>query len=233
MSDRTTISPSIHEACIRKYTLPGSDDPVLTGLIAAVQTTREHCEKARDITAKILSNPMATPPANHRKARDVGYELQQRALLELDNATKAALAEIAALRKRTAGPPGATDLVTETKQRELRERLSLLSEAKRREIIANAIRDDDDLLVGAVLGASAWLSGLLDSDRLMVQHTWQQKHHAGDVDRAARLEKAVADARRAGTLTIGFIAGLTNLEMIEEAAALEAKAKEALAAADV
>jgi hypothetical protein len=62
----------------------------------------------------------------------------------------------------------------------------------------------------------------------MSRNTWARKHHAANLDRAERLEKAIADTQRAESLTIQFVDQLTNEKLIREAEAKERAAAAAL-----
>lgn len=225
-----TLSPSVHEATIKRH-MSGDEDAAMQALHDAVKLAREMASKAAQTTEIVLRNKLDTEPQRHRKARAASFELIERATKALDDAVKSAQREIATIKARTKGPPPARDLLTETRQRELRERLSALPDDKRRTIIADAIKSDNDLLVGAVLNAPPWLSAMGESEMTLVRHNWATKHFAADLDRAERLQKALVDAERAGTLSISFVDSLTNAQLIEQAESTEKKAAEALAAA--
>ena len=225
-----TLSPSVHESVIKRH-MTGDDDPVLGSLFDAVKLAREMSGKAAKTTASVLQNKLETEAARHRKARAAGFALLENATAALDAAVKSAEKETAAIKARTAGPPVTRDLVTETRQRELRERLSLLPEERRKAIIAQAVSADDDLLVAAVLAAPGWLSGLTDTDLAMVRHNWASRRYAPDLERLERLGKAIIDAQRAGQQAMGFVDSLTDAELISAAEASEKEANDALAAA--
>lgn len=225
-----TLSPSVHEATVRRH-MSGDDDPAMQALHDAVKLAREMATKAAQTTDVVLRNTLETAPQRHRKARAASFELIERATKALDDAVKTAQKDIAAIKTRTKGPPPSKDLLTETRQRELRERLAMLPDERRKAIISDAIKTGDDLLVGAVLNAPHWLSSLGESEMTLFRHNWAVKHFAADLDRAERLQRALADAERAGTLSISFVDSLTDAELIERAESTEKKAAEALAAA--
>lgn len=127
-------------------------------------------------------------------------------------------------------PLAAKDIVIETRQRELRERLSMLTEDRRKAIIAEAIKSDDESLVFAILSAPAWLSGITDAELALHRNNWASKHFAGKLDRVSRLSKAVEDANRAGSLAVSFVDGLTDAKLVENAEVMEKQATAALAA---
>lgn len=230
---KASLSPSVHEAMIKRHMVSDDDDPILTALFEGVKLAREMASKAAQTTDAVLANKLETEAARHKKARAATFTLLERATTALDEAVTAAQKEIATIKTRLCGPPPAKDLITETRQRELRERMSMLPEERRKAIIIHAINSDDDLLVGAILNAKSWLSGLSDSEVLLCRHNWATKRYPADVERLDRLEKAMGDTHRAGQQAISFIDSLTDANLIAGAEASEKKASDALAAAKV
>jgi hypothetical protein len=225
-----SLSPTVHEATVKRHMIEDTDDSVLQSLFDAVKQTRELATKAAATTDVVLKNTMRTEAARHKDARAANFTLLQRATQSLDDAVKAAQAEIALMRTKVKGPAPAKDIVAETKQREMRERLSILPEDRRKAIIANAIKSGDDTLVAAVLNSDAWLSGLSDSELALHRNSWASKHFAGDLDRLERLNKAVEDANRAGSVAISFVDGLTDADLVANAEQMERQASAALSA---
>jgi hypothetical protein len=209
------------------------DDPILQALHDAVKLTREMATKAEATATAVLRNEMKTLPQRHRESRVATFALLEKATLALDGATKAAQSEIAAINAKVKGPASAKDLVGETKQREMRERLSMLSEDRRKTIIGNAIASNDEVLICAILSAPAWLSGLTDPELSLHRNNWASKHFSADLDRVGRLSRAVEDTRRAGSLAIQFISNLTDAALVDKAEAMERQANDALARAAV
>jgi hypothetical protein len=207
-----------------------ADDPVMNDLFASVRQTRELMTKAAATTEIVMKNTMHTEARRHKDARAAGLELFKRAAQGIDAAVKSAQAEIAAIHAKTKGPPASKDIFSETKQREIRERLSMLPAERREQIINSAIKNDEPLLLGAVLNSDAWLSGLTDNELALHRHSWASKNHAADLDRMSRLSKAVADANRAGSVALTFVDGLTDAELVAKAEHMEKQATAALAA---
>ena len=123
--------------------------------------------------------------------------------------------------------------MTQMRQRELRERLLALPAEQRKTVMLDAIKNNDDVLVGVVLGVSAWEIGMSDADLALLRQSWAVKNYASELSRMDRIAKAVEDAQRAGTVALEFVSQLTDAEMIEAAAASEKTANAALAAARV
>jgi hypothetical protein len=223
------LSPSVNEKMISRH-YSDSDDPILIGLHDTVKLTREMALKAQETANAVLANTMSTPAANHKKARDAGFALLEKATTAIDAANKAANSELAALRTRVTAPLVSKDSLTLMRQAELRERLAALPADQRKTVAQEAIKNNDDVLLGAILNAGAWELGMSDSDHAMLRHSWASKNYAPELSRIDRVTKAVADAQRAGTVALDFVNGLTDAELIESATSSEKKANAALQA---
>lgn len=225
-------SPTINEKLIERHLKPDDDDPILREMVAAAKLARENADKAKALTAAVMKNTLKTEAARHKEARTAGWKLTEKATLALDAARKAAVDKIEVIKNRTKGPTVTRDLVTETRMRELRERLSLLPKERRDAILHEAVANDDELLVAAVLSVQSWLSGMSDAEVGMVRHAWVQKHFAADVDRMQRLGRAIEDVDRIGTIVNGYVDKLTDLNLVAEAERAERAAAEALKSLD-
>jgi hypothetical protein len=224
------LSPTVHEATIARHIVKDADDPTLQSLHDAVKQTRELATKAAATTDIVLKNEMRTMAARHKDARAASFELLKRATQSIDAAVQSAQAEITAIKSKLKGPPPSRDRAIESRQAELRERLAMLPEDRRKAIIEDAIKTDDQLLLGAVLHGYAWECGMSDPEISIVRHNWASKHHAADLDRLERLSKAVDDANRAGSVALAFVDGLTNADLVAKAEHMEKQATAALAA---
>jgi hypothetical protein len=222
-----TLSPSVHEMTVARHMKDDTDDPVMRAMFESVKLTREECTRAAATTQAVMDNPLKTEAQRHQQARDAGFQLLDRASRAIDAALKKADDEIRALQDRVKGPPAAREQLTEMRQQELRSRLTQLTADKRIEIVNDAIKNDNDLIVGAVLNQPAFVSGLDETDLGMMRHNWALRKHAPELDRLERIRKARIDVQRAGTLALSFVDALTDAELIADA---EAKAKAATAA---
>ena len=173
---------------------------------------------------------MRTEAARHRDARAAWFALIERASKPIDEALKVALAEIADIKAKVRGPAASRDSTILTRQAELRERLAQLPEDRRKSIINRAIKEIDDLILGAVLHGYLWECGRISSEIDVVRHNWASKHFAADLDRMERLSKAIEDTKRAGTVAISFVDGLTDADLVAKAEVMEKQATAALAA---
>ena len=143
------LSPSIHEGVISQY-IRGQADSAVTTLHDAVKATRQACSKATDVTEKVLRNEMKSC-GRHREARDAGFSLLEVATRQLDEATKAAEREMAAIKTKIKGPPAPKDAVGELRAQFMLTRLAGKKPEERRAILAKAVAEDQDQLVAAVL----------------------------------------------------------------------------------
>ena len=229
---KATLSPSVHESVIRRHFSKDDDtDSILNALHDGVRMAREMSNKAAAMTAAVLDNQLETEPQRHRKAREAGFALIERASKALDEALKAAQSEIKSIKERVSGPPQTKDMIVEQRQRELRERLAALPKERQSAILFEAVAHDDDNLIGAVLAVPVWMLALSKPEIDMVRLRWAQKKYPQDLDRLERIGKAVADAQRAGQQSIGFVDSLTDAALIAEAELGEKRSAEALAAA--
>lgn len=221
---QATLSPSIHEKTVERHFVRDQDDPVLTGLHAATKAMRETCERAAKMRDQVLANTLKTEAARHRQARMVSFEMLKKATEVVDEAVKAAQAEIGLLRSRCSGPAPVKDTIAEMRQRELRDKFAALPEERRRMVVAEA----DEAVVAALLAVPPWVVGMTTADLDMVRNAWARRRHPADLDRVARLEAALEDVKRAGSLGVTFVDELTNEKLVSEAERLEAAADAAL-----
>jgi hypothetical protein len=225
----TALSPSVHEATVRRH-MTDDDDPILQALHDAVKQTRVFVTQAQAVTATVMKNTMRTEGARHKAARDAGFELLERGNQLIHDAVMAANAEISAIQAKVKGPSQSKDVISASRQKEMRERLSMLPPERRQAIIQAGIRNNEETLISAVLNSDAWLSGLTDGELALHRNNWATKNFGADLDRKERLAKAIADANRAGTIAISFVEGLTQADLVEKSEALEREANAALAA---
>lgn len=225
-----TLSPTLNEAIIKRH-MVDDDDAILKSLHDAVKTARECAAKAGATTEIVLRDITKTEATKHRAARGAGFDLLQRGTVLIDQAVQAAKAEIETIQSKLGGPAVSRDPTIIARQKDLRDRLSQLPADRRASIINEAVAGDDQLLVGALLRAYYWESGFASESELeRVRHNYASKHHAADLNRKERLEKAITSATQAGAAAINYIDGLTNAELVAKGEAAEKEAALALAA---
>jgi hypothetical protein len=230
MSKVVPLTPSINEKLIERH-LGNDDDPVINELVAAAKLAREHCAKASEVTDAVLQNEMVTLAARHKRARDATFELLHKVTLAIDASAGAAKAEIEKLRTKLKGPVPTRDPVRLARERELRERFAALPAERRQALIDDAINQNHEQLVAAVLSAYPWELGMAPSDHEMLRSFWARKNHPAELARMDRLQKAMDDATMIGGLALKHVDQLTNAALVKSAETSEKAATEALAKA--
>lgn len=233
------VPASMHEAMIERHfandptTGTSVPDNHLQALKDAMQSARLNAERARDLTLAVMKNKMMTVPARHREAKEKSWKVTEAATLKLDAARRAAEAEVKAVTARINAPPKPTDTTGAGIAAEVRGRLAQMSPDGRRQALQTALSAGDDVVLGAALHGPALLSGMTDPTELNEwRMRWQLARHPGEVDRIARLGKALVDIERAGSLLVAFTGSLTDSSIIAAAEASEREAAEATAAVD-
>ena len=97
-------------------------------------------------------------------------------------------------------------------------------------MLSTALAEDDDALIGAVIDQPAPISGITKARQQLLHGAWRTKRHGPDLDRIDRIQKAMNDLDRAGELTIKYASSLSDLKLVERAAASEAAVAAALKA---
>ena len=203
-------------------------DATLTGLEDAMRLARSNAERAGRATAAILSNEMKTMPARQKQAKDENWRLFETASRQLDAAHAGATRAVEEQRKAIHGPARRGDPADVILEGEIRSRLAGMTPDDRRAMLSKALASGDDAVVGAALAGPAMLSGMEDSaEREELRQRWQNARHPAEVDRLARLERALSDVERAGGLLVNYVMGLTDAEIIGRAERLEQEANAA------
>ena len=227
-------SPSIHEDLVSRHlarderTREEVPDPVVYKLRDAVGAARQAAERANRVADAIMANEMQTVPARHRDTKNQCWKIAEPALRTLDAAMGTCRRELEVLTQHVATPPRPTDPAGYFLASEVRQRLAGLPDADREKAIASALAGGDDALVGAVIGASPFLSGVTKARQDALLGAWQRLRHGPVLDRIERLKKALADTERAGSLTLAYTSSLSNASIVRQAEASEARVAAAL-----
>jgi hypothetical protein len=204
-------------------------DPALSALHGAMLAARQAAERAHTLAEAVMRNEMLTIPARHRQAKEQGWKLIEGASRKIDAARATALAELERLRAATV-PPRPRDTAGLLLAGEVRARLAGMSREARRDLLNAALLRADDVVVGAALGGPAMLSGMDDPGELEdLRERWRLARFPAEVDRIARLERAVADVERGGSQLVRFGTMLADPEVIARAEASERQAQAAMA----
>lgn len=175
----------------------------------------------------ITSDEMSMPMARAKRARDMGFSRLRAINQRIDSAVTLAKAERDAILEKIAAPPEPKTFSKDTVAQGTRDGLLRLSPKARAKALSEAVEAGDDVTVGAVLNAPNVASGISRSEHDMLRATWQRRRFPFEVDRAARLDRAMDDLTNAGSAMINFVSSLTNSERIAAAEESERKAREA------
>lgn len=218
-----TLSPSVHEEVILRHrgrdarTGQTLDDHHIGLLADALRAQRIGGERAARIAEAIMANEMITVPARHRQIARETWRAVETSLRQTDSALTLTRAEIRSIRERTRAPAPPRDGPGAMLASEIRSRLASMSPKTRQAALDAALADGDDVVLGAALCGPAMLSGLGRAELEMLRSRWQRARHGDDVDRADRLEAAVADAVQAGQILIRHTNSLSRADIVQAA----------------
>jgi hypothetical protein len=213
----------------QNFTTLGDDhqnDPVVVVMRDALGNA--HASWTATLTGhkKVMSDPLNTPLRNMQRSSDAAAKRQDEALRRLDAAVERGRREIEAIDEavnRVPDPPPSyvVRMVSET--------MRGLSQKERGEAIAEALRDGDTEMLGAVLFCGpAKCYGLTKSERDLFRRQYQQTAYPDALKRRAALERSVELLKRGGTSLMESNAKLFDRAKLDEAAALSQAAAEAL-----
>ncbi len=203
-------------------------DPALDALKAAAAYGRETGAGILSAHNAIMADQMAMPMAREKRARDMADKKRLAITLRIDSAVSRAKAERDAILEKITAPPKPKDNADVIIAQDTRAGLLRLSSSKARAAaLSDAMKSGDDVTVAAVLNAPSVASGLSKAELEMLRATWQRRRFPLEVDRAARLDRAMDDLTNAGSALINVINSLTDSERIAAAEASEREARRA------
>lgn len=163
------------------------------------------------------------------QAKDEAWLDVEPAAKKIDGARRAAEAAARAIREAISAPPRKADASATILDGEIRRWLSGLNTEQRSLALNKAIETGEDAIIAAVLAGPPALSGMADHREADdYRLAWQLARYPAEMDRLSRLEKAVADTERAGSLLIGFMGQLTDSDVLAKAEESERAATAAL-----
>jgi hypothetical protein len=194
-------------------------DPALDVLASAMKSARGLAEQIEAANLSIMADMTNSPQANGIRLKETALKLAQRATEALDAGRARALEEVGKIDRSMAVEPP-KDAV------EIRAVLRTMSDTQRAKALS------DDVLLAAALSAHPMLSGIDGpAQRAMLLSRYQNDRYPEQVERKARLGKALADLERGGSALIQFVAGVTAAPEIQKAEAAANRAKEAVQSA--
>ncbi len=203
-------------------------DAAISAMEGSMKAAAE--EMQRVVAVAATRDPTVTVEAHALRVRDAALKAAERAAQRLDAAREAALADVARIQAETSAPPAPRDSVAMQIEIEIRSKLAGMDDKQRGEILAKAIRDGDDAIIGAALRGPSFLTGMGDADREMRRAAWRNARHPEAVDRELRLQKAVAAVDRGGKSMLAMVRQITETPAVQLAEAGKKRAEQALAA---
>jgi hypothetical protein len=182
-------------------------DPELEALSAAVGRARSHAEQLEALAETLRRDPTRTPEGAAVELARTAPLIGERAAAALDQADTRLAGSVAQLGAVLAGPPLGVHAAMEP---EIRARLAAMSSETRRTALLAAIEAGDELTAGAALRGPAMLVGMAPSELEHIRQAWGRARHPEKVARLAVLQKARADAERAGAALVALVGGLTT-----------------------
>lgn len=201
---------ALHEATIEHYRRKdAAPDAELEALGAAMAQARQDIERFAVLAEAISTDRTHTVESNALRLRQAAVRAGERAAVCLDGARVRAEKAVEQIRTATYAPPAPKDDAAARLEVEIRQRLAAMPHQDRGKVIAAAIKDDDDLMVGAILRAPPMLCGMSQVEHNYRRALWRQRRYPNEVDREQRLEKAVAALDRGGAAMLAFIKTMT------------------------
>lgn len=152
---------------------------------------------------------------------------------KIDSAVNNAVAILKGIEAATFAPALPTRPAEIAMITEIRQALAKMNPDERGKMLHACIERPErfsELTLAAALSGPAFLSGLSEDEREQRRHHWRSKRHAPEMDRIARVTKALRDLDQIAMLTRKFVFGLSDADKIQKALASEAAAKAAAAA---
>jgi len=231
---RVRVSPSIHEDVISRHyksdpaTKGFVADPIISRLADTVQVARLAAERSTRVAEAIFENVMMTVPARHRETKAKTWRIVQPVLLDLDSAFGATRRELERLEDATKGPRRLLDAGSNYLEHEVRQRLATMAPNDRAKAVSQALTDDDEMVLSAILNAPPMLTSMSATEHQMLRAQWRKRKWGDEIDRIGRLQKALDDAERAGTLLLAHVTNLSSDAVVAAAEAAEARVNAAL-----
>lgn len=214
-----SVPPSLDPRLVSRHRT-ADRDPDLEVIVGAVGSAQELARAIGDLERRLDADLTRTPSARAVLMAEHAPAIAARGAEAIDAAMARVREAEAKLARRIAAPEGATNFDAET-----RARLAERSLSARRALVEEALASGDEIVLGAILRAPAFLSGLSSAEVERARDAWQRAARPAE---AARLRGAIADAERAGAALLGVAAAYVSAPGVAEAADKRAAADAAL-----
>jgi hypothetical protein len=201
------------------------EDEALSEIRDAMAVASETGKKIVASHGKITANPLQTPLANARQARDMALSHFNGVAKRMDAARERAKRTVTELEKKMAPQPP-KDLPGNIGASELRAALANMPPARRQATIDAAIAEGDEALVNAALTGHPLTTGLSRNEMRMHELNWRRTRFPEEVERIGRITRALDDLGRGGQDFLNFCYAF-DTPAIREAEEAERAAKQA------
>jgi hypothetical protein len=197
----------------------------LEALRAAIAEARTTAEKIAALAEAVATDRTVTPEAGQVKLRQRTLALSEKIAAKLDEARARAAREVEAITKATATPPPPKDQLAAGLEAELRQRLYVMSDKQRSQLIGTALKDGDQAVMGALLRGHHALVGMSQAEHDVRREQWRNRMFPVEADRIARLQKAIEATDRAGRSFVRMVESIVKNPVAEQAEASAATVK--------
>lgn len=188
--------PATHEAV---------PDAALDALESGLTFAQTKARELADIVDAVSSDTTVTAGAGAMRIRTAALKIGEQAAAKLDAARAGLEREIAAIASGTHTPEPPRDAVAAQLEGEARGAFARMTDEARKAAWSAALKGNDEITLGALLRAPAYLSGQTDAQLELRRHAWRAKRWPDEVDREQRLKRAQEAAERAGASLIKFV----------------------------
>jgi hypothetical protein len=203
-------------------------DPVVTAAVQAVAAAQDAAGRLVEARRALRADPTRTPAGAATELRRVALATAERHARAFDAVRARAATTVDGLRREAMPAPPPSPLAGE-----VRARLAQLARDERGRAIEAALVDGDAAVIGSVLAAPSFLSGVDRPAAEMLASRWAERHHPDTAARARRLTHALDDLDRAARSFIGFVGEMAETPEARHGDLAAAAAAGAIRAAEV
>lgn len=239
------LSPSVDERLIERLDAPHpiqsklipeghfpeyQPDEVILGMAGALKEAREKGNQLLDLKKRLSADKTLTPEDAALRLRTAATTASEAVVRKLDASRDRAAAALDAYERATGIPPAPANALAASMEAEIRAHLKEAGEQEREEIISQAFQNRDVAVLGAVLRAAPFLSGLTPTRLDGLRHRYRKEFHPHETAQSERRRKALDQFNVSGKAYIGFVTKLIDSPAAKVADASRRAREEAEAA---
>jgi len=216
MTDKPNVLLSLAPEIVSNFRVrhPQTHEPVQDELLDQLEQSlafgQTRARELSDLVDAVRADRTSTPGAAAIKIRGAALKLGEAAAKKLDTAKGQVEKDLDAIAEGTAAPLPPRDALAAQLEAEVRARFAAMSHEESKKAWADALRAEDELIMGAILRAPAMLSGMTDAELELRRHAWRVKKFPEVVDREKRLTRALEAAERAGDSLINYVEAIAS-----------------------